>query len=268
MFSSNIFNTIFVFPILNLLIVFYKIFLLFKLPGSIGLAIIGLTVFIRLIFNPFFKGQIETAQKMQTIKPHLDKLNKKHKKDPKKLQKEQMRLYQKHGVNPASGCLGMIIQMPIFIGLYQTFSILLKNNSGVKVVSSINKVLYSPLLKIQQIDTWFFGFNLAVSPAQAKELHYYLVPLITAGLQYFQVKFSSGTSPVNDKKTLENEKKDKKKEKENTEDFQKAMQTQMKFIFPLMLGWFSYTLPIGLSLYWNIFSIFSIIQYKEKKVKN
>jgi len=266
MFSSNIFNTLFVFPILNLLIVFYKIVLLFKLPGSIGLAIIALTVFIRLIFNPFFKGQIETAQKMQGLKPHLDKLTKKHKKNPKKLQKEQMLLYKKHGVNPAGGCLGLIVQMPIFIGLYLTLSMLLMNGTQAKVVSQINKALYSPLLKIQEIDPWFFGFNLAVSPAQAKQLHYYLIPLITAGLQYFQVKFSSPSSPINDKKGLE--KKEKKKEKGGSEDFQKAMQTQMKFIFPLMLGWFSYTLPIGLSLYWNIFSIFSIMQYWEKKVKN
>jgi len=54
----------------------------------------------------------------------------------------------------------------------------------------------------------------------------------------------------------------------NSGDFQKAMNTQMKFIFPLMIGWFSYTLPVGLSLYWNIFSLFSIMQYKKLKVKN
>ena len=51
-----------------------------------------------------------------------------------------------------------------------------------------------------------------------------------------------------------------KGKKDESGDFQKAMNTQMKFMFPIMIGWFSYTLPTGLSLYWNVFSLFSIMQ--------
>jgi len=65
------------------------------------------------------------------------------------------------------------------------------------------------------------------------------------------------------KNDTNNEKTNHKEEKNSSEDFQKAINIQMKFIFPLMIGWFSYTLPVGLSLYWNIFSILSIIYYQK-----
>lgn len=260
MLNPNIFNTIFVFPILNLLVGFHKLFLLIGIPGAFGLAIIALTASIRLLLHPFFKKQIETAKKMQDIKPHLDKLSQKHKKDPKKLQQEQLNLYKQAGINPASGCLFLIIQFPIFIALYNTLSLFLTNGNMAKVITSINKVLYFPFLKIQTIDPWFFGFNLALSPSKSGQWYYLLIPLITAFLQYYQVKVSTPQTVVPQKKEESKE----KDEKSNTGDFQQAMQTQMKFIFPLMIGWFSYTLPVGLALYWNIFSLFSIMQYKKK----
>ena len=127
MLDPNIFNTVFVIPILNLLVVFYKLFLLIHLPGAFGFAIIALTIAIRLLFQPFFQKQIETAKKMQEIKPHLDNISAKHKDDKKQLQAEQLKLYQQHGINPTSGCLVMIIQLPVFIGLYNTLNLFLLN---------------------------------------------------------------------------------------------------------------------------------------------
>ena len=91
------------------------------------MAIIGLTVVIRLILHPFFKKQLETSKKMQDLKPHLDKLSQKHKNDKKRLQEEHMKLYQQAGINPATGCLFMIIQIPVFIALYNTLSLLHKS---------------------------------------------------------------------------------------------------------------------------------------------
>lgn len=261
MLEPNFFNTLFVFPILNLLISFYKLFLLLKIPGAFGLAIISLTVLIRFILNPFFQKQLETAKKMQDIKPHMDKLSLKHKKDPKKLQQEQMNLYKQFGINPASGCLFLIIQFPIFIALYNTLSLLLLNGSTAKAIAQINKVLYFSFLKIQSIDPWFYGFNLALSPANSHTWYYMILPLLTAFLQYYQVKVSTPSSvkAVEDKSAITKG----KEGSENKGDFQSAMQTQMKYVFPILIGYFSYTLPVGLSLYWNIFSLFSIIQYKQ-----
>ena len=261
MLSPNFFNSVFVFPILNLLVLFYKGLVFLRIPGAFGFAIIGLTVFVRLILNPFFKQQLETAKKMQDIKPHIDRLSLQHKKDPKRLQQEQMKLYQQAGINPASGCLFMIIQIPIFIALYQTLSVFLLHGGATKIISQINAVLYSPLLKIQSIDPWFFGFNLALTPDKAKLWFYYTIPVITAVLQYLQV---SVTTPKQPQPAQQIVKKGEEK-KSDSQDFQKAMNTQMKFIFPIMIGWFSYTLPVGLSLYWNIFSLFSIMQYRKMK---
>ena len=265
MLEPNIFNTAFVFPILNLLVALYKLFLFIKLPGAFGFAIIGLTAIIRGLFHPFFKKQFETAKKMADLKPHIDILSVKHKDDKKKLQEEQMKLYQQAGINPASGCLFMIIQIPVFIALYNTLSLFLTNGQGVKAIAAINKVLYAPFLKITSFDPWFFGFNLSVTPQHSGHWYYLMIPAVTAILQYFQAQATMPTATP----TKAIKKADGKDGKETGgDDFQKAMSTQMKFIFPLMIGWFSYTLPAGLSLYWNIFSLFSIIQYQQSKVKN
>jgi len=258
MLQPNFFNTVFVFPILNLLVGFYKLFHAVSLPGDFGFSIIALTVFVRVILHPFFKQQMSTAKKMQDLKPHLDRIQDKHKKDPKKLQEEQLRLYQEAGINPASGCLFMIIQIPIFIGLYQTLSLFFTGNMTA-TIAAINKVLYFPFLKITTIDPWFFGVNLALSPQTANNVFYNIIPVITAVLQFFQAQ---ATTPPVAAPALE--KTDKKEgETDKTGDFQKAMNTQMKYIFPLMIGWFSMRMPVGLSLYWNIFSLFSIMQYKQ-----
>jgi len=254
---GTFFDYVFAIPIKNLLVGLYHLFAVLKIPGAFGFAIIGLTVIIRLLLHPFFKQQIETAKKMQDLKPHLDRLSKKHKAEPKRLQEEQMKLYQQMGINPASGCLFMIIQIPVFIALYNTLNLFLINGHAKNVLMQINKILYHPILKITSIDPWFFGFNLALSPAKANLWYYYLIPVITAVLQYFQ---ATVTMPA----PVEPQKKELSDKKEGaTDDFQKAFGTQMKYIFPLMIGWFSYSLPVGLALYWNIFSVFSIIQYRK-----
>jgi YidC/Oxa1 family membrane protein insertase len=204
---------------------------------------------------------------MQELKPRLDKLTLKYKNEPKQLQAEQMKLYQEAGINPASGCLFMVVQIPVFIALYNTLSLFLKGNPQ-QVIADVNKSLYFPFLKLSSIDPHFFGLNLALSPQKSGLWFYYIIPLITGVLQYFQAKASlpQTTQGPAMKEALKKDGKDKKPE--STGDFQKAMNTQMQYILPVMIAYFSYTLPVGLSLYWNIFSIFSIIQYRSlhKKV--
>jgi len=258
MIEPNLFNIVFVIPILNLLVFLYKGFYLLKIPGAFGFAIIGLTLIIRLLLNPLFKSQMETAKKMQELKPHLDKLSQKHKNDPKTLQKKQLELFKQHKINPSTGCLILIIQFPIFIALYQALSFFLINQ-GKKVVNEINKVVYFSFLKINEIDSWFFGFDLAKSPSQVNIWYYYLIPLVTALLQYWQFEFMQQPKS----KKIDKKDEEKKEKENNNDDFQKLMNIQIKIIFPIMIGWFAYTLPIGLSLYWNIFSLSSIIYYQK-----
>ncbi len=258
-FVQYIFDPFFAHPILNLLVVFYKLFLFIKLPGAFGFAIVALTVAVRLLFQPFFQKQIETAKKMQELKPHLDNLSSKHKNDQKQLQAEQLKLYQQHGINPTSGCLVMIIQLPVFIALYNTLNLFLLNGHAEKTITAINKVLYFSFLKIDSINSWFFGLDLVKTPKQAGDWYYLLIPLITGLLQYFQAQVSMPQTTGKEVVKFD----DKGKKIESQGDFQKAMNTQMKYMFPVMIGWFSYTLPIGLALYWNIFSIMGIMQYKK-----
>jgi len=255
----SFYNTVFATPIVNLLALYHYLFSLAKIPGTLGFSIVALTVTIRLLLHPFFKQQMDSAKKMQDIKPHVDNLSKKHKGDAKKIQEEQMKLYQQAGINPASGCVFMLIQIPVFLALYQTLQHFFVADT-VKTILTLNKTLYAPFLHFKTLDVWFLGINLAATPKQMNSVFAYLIPVVTGILQYFQtVSTTAGmmaqTPPVS---------KDDKG-KETGGDFQKAMNTQMKYIFPLMIGWFSLSMPAGLALYWNIFSIFSIIQYELHK---
>ncbi len=256
------FNTVFAHPIVNLLALYHYLFSLLKVPGTLGFSIVALTVTIRLLLHPFFKQQMDSAKKMQDIKPHIDNLSKKHKGDSKKIQEEQMRLYQEAGINPASGCLFMIIQIPVFIALYQTLQMFFVADTT-KIIVSLNKTLYFPFLHFKTLDAWFLGVNLAATPKQMGTVFAYLIPIVTGILQYFQtVSTTAGMTP---QPTKEIDSKKDGKEKGAGDDFQKAMNTQMKYIFPFMIGWFSLSMPAGLALYWNIFSVFSIIQYELHK---
>lgn len=288
-FLGSIFDTLFLHPVFNLLVFFYKLYLSSGLPGAFGFSVITLTLLIRFLFHPFFKQSIEMSEKMQDLRPKLEKIQEKHKKDPQKLQKEQMKLYQESGVNPASGCLFAIIQLPIFLALFRTLSEFFTKGGTVEEIERINSVLYTPLLEINKIDAYFFGLNLGISPSQGGEWYYYAIPVVTGLLQFLQAQYSPfgqmGTQKKEEEPTKEDKaeeshkqsskKKEKKKElakKEKEEekinpsqDFQKAMAMQMKYFFPVMIAWFSYTLPTGLALYWNIFSIFSIMQHRNLK---
>ena len=260
------YNTVFVNPIVNLLALYHYLFSLAKIPGTLGFSIVALTVTIRLLLHPFFKQQMDSAKKMQDIKPHIDNLQKKHKGDAKKIQEEQMRLYQEAGINPASGCIFMVIQIPVFLALYQTLQHFFVADT-VKTILTLNKTLYFPFLHFKTLDVWFLGLNLAATPEQMKSVFAYLIPIVTGILQYFQTIITTAgmmPSSVASDATTAGKAKDAKG-KDTGGDFQKAMNTQMKYIFPFMIGYFALRMPIGLALYWNIFSIFSIIQYELHK---
>ena len=88
--------------------------------GSYGWSIISLTFVIRLILFPLVSKQTRSMKKMQALQPKIEELKEKYEDDQEKMQEETMNLYQKHKVNPAMGCLPMLVQMPILIGLYRT----------------------------------------------------------------------------------------------------------------------------------------------------
>lgn len=255
---TQLYNTILVAPTVNVLLFFNYVFSLLHLPGTFGFSIIALVASIRLLIHPLARQQIELSRKMEEMKPHLDKLNEKHKNDKRKLQQEQMKLYQEMGVNPASGCLFAIVQIPIFIALYNVLQLFLIGGAD-KVVETVNKITYVDFLKITELNPWFFGLNLAATPQEFSKygIWYLAIPVITGLLQYYQVKVTMPQQKSSPKK--------KKDGKGKEPDMQSMMGKQMQLMFPLMIGYFSFILPVGLALYWNIFSIFSIIQYRKPR---
>lgn len=258
--NPNLWNQLLVWPILNVLIALYKGFEFLHIPGPLGFAVIGLTLVIRLLLYPLMAAQLRSARKMARLKPHMDALNIKHKGDKQALQQAQLALYKEHGVNPAAGCLPLLIQMPVLIALYNVFYQVLNNGNLEKLIGEINHVLYVPAIKLTTLDLNFLGVNLGIKPSQFQTQGYWLllVPVITAALQYWQTKLMMATTPPAPKPTDETAlvKKDEKPPEDTAADIQK----QMAIITPLMFGYFALQFPLGLALYWNVFGIFGIMQ--------
>jgi len=91
----------------------------FQLTGNYGIAIIILTVVIRVVLLPFTFSQVKAMKKMQELQPELKKLQNKYKNDPQRLNKETMELWKKHGVNPFSGCLPLLLQIPFLWAFFR-----------------------------------------------------------------------------------------------------------------------------------------------------
>ncbi len=251
------FNTLIVYPLTNILAVFNVLFENLGLPGAFGLAIIVFTVFVRLILYPLYKKQNETTRKMSEIKPRLDSLKDKHKNDSARLQQEQIKLYQEAGINPAAGCVLVLIQIPLFLGLFQALNMFVHSRGQTIDIEALNAVLYSDTLRVQELDLSFLWLNLAVTPSNGAELFYLIVPVVTGVLQYYQANTVMIAPPA----PSADEAKKKDKKPDTAEEFQRVMQMQMKYIFPFVIAGISYTVPVALALYWNVFSLFSIIQY-------
>lgn len=256
-----IFNTFFLIPLINALIFFYKILNQAHIPGSLGFSIIILTILIRGILWPLTNSQLRSARKMADLKPHLDALKEKHT-DKAALQQAQMALYKEHGVNPAAGCLPVLVQFPILIALYQAiihvFPIQAKNMAG--GLQWINSILYSDWLKLSAPpDPNFFGLNLANRPSQFGTVGIFIlaVPLVTALLTFIQSRMMIPAKPL---KLYPNDSPKEVKEKESFEDAMSSMQGSMMYMMPIMIGYFAFNFPAGLAIYWNMVTILGIVQ--------
>jgi YidC/Oxa1 family membrane protein insertase len=182
----------------------------------------------------------------------LSRIRELHKGDNKRQQEEIMKIYKEHGVNPAAGCLPLVIQFPIIWSLYHVLHLAVSVTKAADL-SHINNAVYFDFLKLQQVwNTSFFGLPLGVTPSKmlATAPLIILIPVITGLLQFVLSKMMLPEEELVPAVT------DKKK----GDDFQAAFQKQSLLIFPVMIGFFSFTFPLGLSLYWNTYTIFGILQ--------
>ena len=258
--DPNLWNQLLIWPILNLLVAFYRVFEFIHAPGPLGFAVIALTVVIRFVLYPLMNAQMTSARKMAKLKPHMDALSAKHKNDKTALQQAQLALYKEHGVNPAAGCLPLLVQMPVLIALYNVFSHVLIAGDPTRVISDINAIVYAPFLRLTNFDVSFFGLSLAIKPSEWQTQGWWLltVPIITGLLQWYQSKLMMPPSAeASGGKALV------KQGEKAAPDTAMEMQKQMAIITPIMFGFFAFQFPLGLALYWNIFGLFGIMQQRK-----
>jgi YidC/Oxa1 family membrane protein insertase len=240
-------NLIILYP----LVAIYKALILVHIPHPLGLSIILLTILIRLVLYPVISSQLRASKKMQELNPHLSGIRAKYKGNSAMISQETMKLYKEYGVNPAAGCLPVIVQLPIIWILYSVLQNIVKDPS--LVTAEINKVITLDFLRLPNaIDQSFFLLPLGKTPAQLfhpsfPSILILLVPLLTGFFQFIQSKmmFPKAVAQQSVKKQ---------------DDFSSIFASQSTYIFPVMIGFFSFSFPIGLSLYWNTFTVFGIIQ--------
>lgn len=262
----NIWFTIFYQPLVNLLILFYNL-----LAHNLGLAIIGLTIAIRAALIPLTNPSMQAAQKIKDLSPDLAKLKDKHKEDKQAFARAQLELYQKHGINPAAGCLPQIVQLVILIALFQAFNQVLKTDG--EVINKLNAVLY-PALKLADkavINTKFLYLELTkpdlINLPFKLEFGKFVVNkipglfLILAAI----TQFWSSKLMVPQVKKAE---KEAKKTPGQEDDLASAMQMQMLYLMPIMTLVIGFNFASGVVLYWFTFSLFMLVtQLVTKKPK-
>ena len=134
---------------------------LYDFTGDLGWAIVLLTVLIRLLMIPLTAKQTRSMHEMQRIQPKIKEIQKKYKDDKPKQQEEMMKFYQENKVNPFGGCLPLLIQMPIFIALFQVLR-RIEVSSFSDVSWTIFGLTILPDLTISPSDAWALGFWVAL----------------------------------------------------------------------------------------------------------
>jgi len=253
------FNTLLYQPIYNLLI-----FLINILPGhSVGLAIIILTIIVKFCILPLTHKSSKSQAKMKQIEPEVQKTRDQYKNDKQRQTKEIMDLYKRHGVNPFSGCITALIQLPIILTLYRIF---LNFHGGVdssqlySFVSNpevfytafywvdfgnlVNGLNYLSVIDSRSIGIVFLGIFNLLEPN-------IILAFFAALTQFFQMQLIIPAVAV--QKPKEGEKLSFQSE------LSKNMSLQMKYMMPLVIFFIAWKISAAIPLYWTVSNIFSII---------
>lgn len=219
-------------PVLNILVFIYShVF-------DLGVAIILLTVVIKLALWPLSQKAIKSQAELQEIQPKIDELKKKYADNKTALGQATMDLYKEHKINPLSSCLPLLIQLPFFFAVFTVLKTGLHQDLG---------LVYSFLTKPETFNTLSFGFMDLSKPA------IYLAVL--AGLAQF---IQSKMMLAKQKKANINQKTVEKGSVE--ESMSNIMNKQMTYILPIMTIVIGASLPGGLTLYWFVFTVITVLQ--------
>lgn len=231
---KELFNDVLFIPLYNLLV-----FLIDILPGgSVGFAVIILTLVVKFILFPLSKSAVRTSIKTKEIQGELEELKLKYKDNREELGRAMLELYKKHNINPLSGILLLFIQIPVILALYW---VIYKGG-----LPSINMdILYSFVPAPENVNMDFLGiFHIAESKSV-------ILALLASVTQHFQARlsFPKQTEPTTPSETPNFQ-----------ADLMRGMQIQVKWILPIFIFFISYSLISVVALYWTISNLFAIGQ--------
>lgn len=250
--------------------------------GRYGLAIVIFTIFIKFLLLPLTIKQFKSNAQLQKIQPIIQEIQRKYKNDTTKLNEEMMKVYAEHKYNPASGCLPLLVQLPILFSLMYVIGkpmTYMFNYSAADIAAKLSSVpenlrikgFYEQIGAVdfhQLLNMKFFGLNLGLVPSVdpgklfGKEMAVYL-PLLLLPI------LSVATTFLSNKLMMQSTMK-KNNNNDGKPDAAAAMQKNMMFIAPVMTLMVSFQFPAGLGLYWLVGNVFQIFQqlYLNKYVIN
>lgn len=214
-------------PLFNLLILIYNI-----IPGhDFGVAIILLTLLLRIVLYPLSHKALKSQKAIQELQPKIKEIQRKYK-DKEEKARATMAFYKEHKVSPFSGCLPMLVQLPLLIALYQVF---LKGFNPENL-----DALYFFVHNPEIINPMFFGIVNLANPSPIFAILAGFAQFLQSKVTFKQGKGAglAGGAP----------------------DFSKIMSSQMTYIMPLFMVFIAWRFPSGLALYWIITMLFSFGQ--------
>ncbi|HUO75902.1 MAG TPA: YidC/Oxa1 family membrane protein insertase [Candidatus Paceibacterota bacterium] len=217
---GNLFLQIIERPLLNLTMLLYGTIGF----ADLGLAIVLMTIVVRLVLLPLSLRTARTQREMGKLAPELERIKEKHKGDTAAQSEAVMKLYKEHNVNPLAGCLPLLIQIPLLLGLYRVFILLIKPEALT--------LLYSFIPHPGSISNLAFGFLDISTPSR-------ILALVAGLLQFALGRMMSSSQ-------------------QGAPAAAAAMNKQMMYLLPVIIVVIGWSLPAGLSLYWAVTTLFSV----------
>jgi YidC/Oxa1 family membrane protein insertase len=225
-----LYNAVFYEPLFNLLVVLYNTVAL----RDLGLAIVALTAFIRLLLYPLAQQSIRAQKAMADLQPKLDTLKQQFAGNREKLAEATMQLYRAEKVNPLSSCLPLLIQLPFFIALFHVF----QNGTKPESLSALYPFVGNP----GALNPWGLGGLVDLSARSP------LLALLAGAAQFWQ-----GHMLVRRRPSV-------KTDAAKDEDFAAIMNQQMTYVMPVVTVVIGWQFPAGLALYWFLTTLFLAVQ--------
>jgi YidC/Oxa1 family membrane protein insertase len=237
-------------------VLFILLAVLNKLTGNIAIAIVLMTLVIRALLIPLFRTQTVSQRRMQLVQPELKEIQRRYKGDRAKISEAQMALYKERGINPAAGCLPLVLQMVLLIPMYSVIRDGLTNYDPSAMVTVLGQRL--PILDCANVVNGVVDKSLPCINPIAFGVNWgqpeILFPLpVIGGLSLIAV-ISSLLQVIQSRMVMP------PASQGQAQDQSAAVQRQTMLLFPLITIFYGAFLPAGLFLYWIVTTIFSIVQ--------